>query len=184
MNTDLSTADERTVAAILLISKGFVPWPLRYSNRDHRTENWTQLSLLARSSSRRHERWIQVQVEELIDGFIAPCTFEVLTGAISRVIALRTWNVESDVVVAIQLPPTPLVIENAGGTYYFFRHPDHRIGTTYATVPYQGSVTLLQIIGDGGAVIIPPVLFERVCEWPDVADLPSLDFTNLMVGLP
>jgi len=168
MNTDLSTADERTVAAILLISKGFVPWPLRYSNRDHRTENWTQLSLLARSGSRRHERWIQVQVEELIDGFIAPCTFEV----------------ESDVVVAIQLPPTPLVIENAGGTYYFFRHPDHRIGTTYATVPYQGSVTLLQIIGDGGAVIIPPVLFERVCEWPDVADLPSLDFTNLMVGLP
>ena len=30
MNTDLSTADERTVAAILLISKGFVPWPLLY----------------------------------------------------------------------------------------------------------------------------------------------------------
>jgi hypothetical protein len=123
-----------------------------------------------------------MQVQAPAEACEADCVLEILVGAISGVVAVHTWTVEGDVVIAMRQPPTPAVVGNAGGTYYLFRHPGGHIRSDYLHVPYQGGRTILQILGDGGSVNVPLSALEIVQDWPHSDNLPVIDLQRLAEG--
>ena len=112
----LTLGEARVLAAVLLSSKGLQPCPLRYSHFTCKTENLHLRTQLASHPASRNEPSVQVQLAGLIDDCERDCILQILTGAASAVVAVRTWTPEGEVYVWSRLPPTPIVVENAGGT--------------------------------------------------------------------
>lgn len=183
MNPDprAQEAAHRVYAALLLWSRGFVPWPLRSSPAEHRTENWLLLRRLYRLGAAH--AWSRAAIETLLDSFERPCQLQILTGAAIGVVAVNCWTVEGEMWVCLNLPDTPAVLTNQSGLHCFYRSPSEPVPTRHAEVAFEGDRTLIRVHGDWDAVTVPPSECDAIETWPTVDALPVFEPAWLGVGL-
>lgn len=177
--TLLSTSEQRTLLAILLMARGIVPWPLRYSRLTRTIENWVQRVHLVRKQ--RGPALVEREIERLVDGFGHDCRVELLTGQISDLVALAVWTPESEVYLWTLQPATPAVL-HSGRTYYLYRHPGEWLESRYLWTTFFDNLVFVQILGDRGSLPVPLSAMEEVQDWPHVSELPALDVQSLQAG--
>lgn len=171
---------EREEIAHVLRALEHVPWPLRVESiraslggcRTARWERRRQLSKLGRRGD-----WDEIErltVLTLRD-FERPCHLEVLTGLLAGVVAVNGWTAEGEVWICLNLPETPMVLENAAGTFWFYRYRAGQVRTRHVQVGGPAEPAIVGTLGEWGSVSVPASAYEVVLEWPFISELPEFN---------
>ena len=114
-----------------------------------------------------------------------PRNLAIVTGTVSRVVAVDGDSPEALTWMAAHLPITSMRTQTAKGEHWFFRYAGEPLVRNRVGLNTGVARLALDVRGEGGYVISPPsqhvsgAHYTQIGTWPPIADLPLLD-ANLL----